>query len=111
MRILVLGCDGLLGQAFSRIYVPENGRAICYNREACDITKTMHVARLVRDADDDGAAVVNCATAGLVDEAEKNPEKNRRVAVWGGTLVAEACKEMGVPYVYVSSDFVFRGDQ
>jgi len=55
--------------------------------------------------------VVNCAAFVHVDECEDRPEKALRVNALGALHVARACAELNSLCVYVSSDYVFDGEQ
>ena len=57
------------------------------------------------------AAVVNAAAWTAVDAAEADPEGAARANRDGPALLAELCREDGIPLIHVSTDYVFDGDK
>jgi dTDP-4-dehydrorhamnose reductase len=55
--------------------------------------------------------VVNAAAYTKVDQAEKEPEAAQRANETGPGTLARACAIAGVPFVHVSSDYVFDGSK
>lgn len=66
------------------------------------------LARLEAVAPD---AVVTCAAFHRVDECERRPEEAFRVNALGARNVAAACARLRALCVYVSTDYVFGGEQ
>ncbi|GLZ35691.1 NAD(P)-dependent oxidoreductase [Lentzea sp. NBRC 105346] len=71
-----------------------------------DVTDPAAVAEAVVAAD----AVINCAAYTAVDAAETDEDRAFQVNAVGPGLLAAACAERGVPFVHVSTDYVFAGD-
>lgn len=56
-------------------------------------------------------AVVNAAAWTAVDLAESEPEAAARANTTGPELLARLCAERGIPFIHVSTDYVFAGDK
>lgn len=57
--------------------------------------------------------MVHCAAWTAVDAAEdeENREKVRLVNVVGTQNIADICKELGIKMMYISTDYVFDGQE
>ena len=104
-RVLVLGAKGTLGGQLMRLYPEATG----WDREEVDVLDPSALwARL------DGLgfvpdAVVNCVAFNDVDGAEDRPEQAFALnAEFPGRLAAWT-KQMGVPLVHYSTNYVFDG--
>lgn len=73
-----------------------------------DIRDEKQVARLISDTQP--AAVINAAAISNIDEAEKKPDDAYAVNSTGAANVAKACAGKGIPYLFVSTDAVFSGE-
>jgi hypothetical protein len=56
-------------------------------------------------------AIVNAAAVGLVDEAERNPERALALNRDGAARLAAAAAHSGIPFLQISADFVFDGSK
>jgi len=99
--VIVLGAGGLLG----RHLVEELGEARAFDRAGCDITRFDDVKERCAGA----KAIVNCAAWTNVDGAESHEEDAYRANALGAENVARVAKALDVPFVHVSTDFVFDG--
>lgn len=75
-----------------------------------DITDGDAVAQTLRKESPD--AIIHCAAWTDVDRAEdeSNREKVRRINVDGTGFLAEAAKNLGCKFLYISTDYVFNGE-
>jgi dTDP-4-dehydrorhamnose reductase len=107
MRIIVTGTQGqvarsLLERASAHgIEVELVGRPDLDLTEACGIFEGL----AGRNAD----VVVNAAAYTAVDRAETEEDLATRVNGTGAGLVAAAAREMGLPVIQISTDYVFDG--
>jgi dTDP-4-dehydrorhamnose reductase len=99
--MIVLGAGGLLG----RHLVEELGEARAFDRAACDISRFDEVKACCAGA----RAIVNCAAWTNVDGAESHEEDAYRANALGAENVARVARALDVPFVHVSTDFVFDG--
>lgn len=105
MRIAVIGRTGQLAQALARV-APD---ALLLGREALDLNAPEAAARAL-DAHLGGiGAVINAAAFTAVDRAES--EEALAMAVNGTSpgALARVAAARGVPFVQVSTDYVFDG--
>lgn len=109
MRILVTGVGGQLGydicrELASRGYQDVKG----IDREELDITDEKAVYRLVKDYRPD--VIMHNAAWTAVDKAEDFQEDCYKVNVLGTRYLAQAAAEIGAKLVYISTDYVFKGE-
>ena len=76
--------------------------------EEMDITDAEAVDRVIKESHVD--SVVHCAAWTAVDAAEDNVEMCRKVNALGTENIARVCKELDIPMIYFSTDYVFDGE-
>ena len=119
MKVLVTGTSGQLGfdvveELLSRGYdgvgADRSETEADFEHAIMDITNKEQVFKVVRELKPD--AIVHCAAWTNVDGAElpENLEAVRAVNVDGTRNLAEACREVGAKFVYISTDYVFNGE-
>jgi dTDP-4-dehydrorhamnose reductase len=72
-----------------------------------DITDPAAVEKQLRSGDI--SLVINTAGYTDVDRAEKEPEQAFAVNREGTSCLASRCNEIGVPFIHISTDYVFNG--
>ncbi|MGE3316676.1 MAG: dTDP-4-dehydrorhamnose reductase [Planctomycetaceae bacterium] len=105
MRIAVIGATGQLGtELCNRI----GEAAVPLGHAEVELTsaESIHAALSQLDV----TAVINAAAYNLVDKAEDEPEVAYAVNALGPRQLARYCESRGVPFVHISSDFVFGLD-
>ncbi len=88
----------------------QDGSAVCtMPYVSLDITDAAAVARTVRELQPE--VIVHCAAWTAVDLAEDadKQEKVERINAFGTRCLAEAAKEAGAKFIYISTDYVFDG--
>lgn len=88
----------------------QDGSAVCtMPYVSLDITDQAAVARTVRELQPE--VIVHCAAWTAVDLAEDadKQEKVERINAFGTRYLAEAAKEVGAKFIYISTDYVFDG--
>ena len=109
--LLIAGAGGMLGHAL-QIVCGQRGRSFFAPVESeFDITSVADVSRVVRafaELHPDGA-LINAAAFTNVERAEGDPETAFAVNRTGARLLAAAAARAGLPFVHVSTDFVFDG--
>ncbi|SLN74242.1 dTDP-4-dehydrorhamnose reductase [Falsiruegeria litorea R37] len=103
MNILVFGQTG---QAARELAVYDG--VTCLNRAAADLEDPGACAAVIATRRPD--AVINAAAYTAVDKAE---EDEARASVINGDApgaMARACAELGIPFVTISTDYVFSGE-
>jgi dTDP-4-dehydrorhamnose reductase len=104
MGILVTGSAGQLGAEFCRILGAE---AVGVDIDTLDLTDRAAVFKEVRRLLP--GAVIHCAAYTAVDKAESDIELCRSVNATAVATLAEACRELDVPLVQISTDYLFAG--
>jgi len=98
----------MLGQDFTALAAPRH-EIVPLDLPEVDITNAGAVAGYVSSAQPD--AVIHAAAFTPVDECERKPELASRVNAEGTRNVALACRDAGVPMLYISTDYVFDGEK
>ena len=119
-RILIIGCNGLLGQALANYYSKKNDvelhlasiedRFVGDNQftySKVDISKRNEVKKLFLDFFPD--LVINSAAYTDVDGCEVNRELAWNINVNGVKHLIEGCRIVDAQLVHLSSDFIFDG--
>lgn len=110
MKILVTGAKGQLGADVVTELAGRGHTVIACGREEMDITDQSAVERVIGAHAPD--AVIHCAAWTAVDaaEEEQNIPLVRSINVDGTKYIAEVCKRLGCPVMYISTDYVFDGN-
>lgn len=103
MRLLIFGRTGQVARELARL-APE---ATCLDRQAADLNDPDGCARAIRAARPD--AVINAAAWTAVDLAESHADSAHRINAAAPGAMARACAGLGIPFLHVSSDYVFDG--
>lgn len=120
-RVLVLGCNGLLGQKVSDLLVRGTPHKLMLSARAdrplvnlpgvlyrpADITKKKDVRNVVAEFEPN--VIVNAAAMTNVDACEKERELAWRINVGGVENITETARRTGATVVHVSTDYVFDG--
>jgi dTDP-4-dehydrorhamnose reductase len=108
MRVLIAGRTGQLAlELLERL--PRDGHAvIAMEAPELDLTDPASIARAVEQVAPE--AIVNAAAYTAVDKAESQRDLAFAVNATGAGLLAAAAAERGLPFVHVSTDYVFPGD-
>ena len=103
MSLLVYGATGQVARELARV-VPD---ATFLGRDQVDLADPGAAAAPVLAGD--WAAVINAAAHTAVDRAESEPDLARAVNADSPGAIAAACAQRGLPFVHVSTDYVFDG--
>ncbi len=108
MKVLVTGVKGQLGHDMMNELEKRGYTGVGVDVEEMDITDAATVDRVIRES---GAEqVVHCAAWTAVDAAEDHVDACRRVNALGTENIARVCKDLHLPMVYLSTDYVFDGE-
>jgi dTDP-4-dehydrorhamnose reductase len=100
--ILVFGRTGQVARELHAL-----GDVISLGREEADLCNPAACAAVIRAHAP--AAVVNAAAYTGVDQAESDEETAMRVNGVAPKAMAEACAALNIPFVHISTDYVFGG--
>ncbi|MCE6967476.1 dTDP-4-dehydrorhamnose reductase [Cereibacter sphaeroides] len=111
--ILVFGRTGQVARELARLApearsaedVPE---ARFLGRDEADLGDAQACARAIREAQPQ--AVINAAAWTAVDRAEDEEAQATVVNGEAPGAMARACAELGIPFVHISTDYVFSGE-
>lgn len=111
MKYLITGASGQLGYDIKRELlnrgVSKENIAAPRSKEL-DITDSEAVKKYVENFHPD--VIFHCAAYTNVDGAENDKEGCRKVNVGGAKNLVEAAKHIGAKIIYISTDYVFDGD-
>lgn len=109
--ILIAGAGGMLGHALRRICSDTGREFVAPLEGGFDITSEEDVARTVAEftASHPEGVLINAAAFTNVERAEDEPELAFLVNEGGAGILAAAAAREGLPFVHVSTDFVFDG--
>lgn len=108
MKILVTGVGGQLGHDVMIEGGHRGYEMIGTDLEQMDITDAQIVTSVIRACAP--YAVIHCAAYTAVDAAESNRELCKKINVEGTANIAKMCRDMDIPMMYFSTDYVFDGE-
>lgn len=106
-RIAVIGANGQLGQALVKGLSPTY-QVWPFTRAQLDVTNPQSVAHALAG---EWAAIVNTAAFHKVEACQSNPAQSFAVNAAGAWHVAQVAQQCGAKCVFVSSNYVFDGQQ
>lgn len=125
MKILITGANGLLGQHLTNLLLQQGYTVVAtgkgedrlhpegwgdkYAWHTLDITDSIDVQTVMSTEQPD--AVVHAAAMTQVDECELHAEQCERINVTGTSQVLVDAEIYSKHFIYVSTDFVFDGEQ
>jgi dTDP-4-dehydrorhamnose reductase len=109
MKVVVLGAKGQLGTDLISQFADTNTECVGLSHEDLDVTEANRVNDVLASHKPD--VVINTTAFHLVDLCEDEPEKTLLVNAGGARNVGIACRDLGAKCVYLSSDYVFGGEQ
>jgi dTDP-4-dehydrorhamnose reductase len=107
MRILVLGGSGQLGTQLRTLALPRSVQLLAPTRTAVDLGDPAAIRRLI--AAEPWSVVIDAAGYTNVDRAESEELLAFAVNAQAAACLAEETGKRGIPFIYVSTDYVFDG--
>lgn len=109
MKVLVTGVKGQLGYDVVNELKKRNHEPIGVDIDEMDITDREAVDSVIKDINPE--AVIHCAAWTAVDAAEDEDKREivHKVNALGTEYIAIVCKELDIPMMYISTDYVFNG--
>ncbi len=107
MRILVIGKEGQVARALSERASAHGASIVLVGRPQLDLADPSGVGDVL--ADIAGDVIVNAAAYTAVDQAEAEPDLADAINGIGAGAAAGAAAAMNVPFVQISTDYVFDG--
>jgi dTDP-4-dehydrorhamnose reductase len=109
MKIIVAGAKGMLGSALVPCLESRGHTVRGLARNEFDITNYGQVSDVLGSARPD--LVIDAAAYTKVDQAESEPDLAFEINGYGTENLAIACNRYNLPLLYVSTDYVFDGEQ
>jgi dTDP-4-dehydrorhamnose reductase len=106
MRVFVFGTTGQVAHSLLN-RAPKGWLVAAAARGAVDLTNPGACARLISEIDTD--AVINAAAYTAVDKAEEEEALATEVNAAAPAAMARAAAARGLPFVHLSTDYVFDG--
>ena len=107
MRLLVFGTTGQVARELARAATARGTGLTALGRAEVDLADPVACAAAVMAAEAD--AIVNTAAYTAVDRAEDEPDIAHAVNAAAPGAMAEAAAARGLPFLHVSTDYVFDG--
>lgn len=104
MKALVFGYNGQVATELRRL---TDITVQACGRDVADLTDPASCAALIAATDAD--VVINAAAYTAVDQAETDPDTAHMVNAVAPGVMARAAAARGVPFVHISTDYVFDG--
>ena len=104
MRLLVFGQSGQVAQELAR-RLPNGVTARFLGRHQANLSDPTACAAAIGDCD----AVINAAAYTAVDKAEASEAEAHTVNAAAPTAMAARCAALNIPFLHVSTDYVFDG--
>lgn len=105
MKIICFGGSGLLGTELLKL-CPD---MICPTHSQVDVTNQELVREFIGQQVPD--IVINAAAITDNRGIEKNPQQAISVNITGAANISIACHQLGTRLVYISTDYVYKGDR
>lgn len=102
MKILVFGKTGQVASELQR-----QAYVTALDRSQADLSDPAACAAIVRHTDAD--VIINAAAYTAVDQAESNEDSATTINAAAPTEIAKAAAARGLPFLHVSTDYVFDG--
>ncbi|MFT6901214.1 MAG: dTDP-4-dehydrorhamnose reductase [Colwellia sp.] len=108
MKIAVIGHSGQLAWEIQQLQDAELA-VFCLGRNDVDLSFPVELAEQIKVLAPD--AVINASAYTAVDTAESDQENAFKLNCEYVGNLASVCKKLGIPFIHVSTDFVFHGDK
>jgi len=109
MKVLVTGAGGMLGQSLVACLEARGHNVVAMPKEKLDVTHYDQALAILEA--EKPALAIHCAAFTKVDQAESEPALAYHINGYGTENLAVACSIQSVPMLYISSDYVFDGEQ
>jgi dTDP-4-dehydrorhamnose reductase len=106
MKWGITGGSGQLARSIVDLLLQADIPHIAWSRSEVDVTDPSSVAKI---SEHHPTILVNCAAWTNVEEAEDSYEKALKVNQDGVRNVATAARELDIPLIHISTDYVFSG--
>lgn len=109
MKVAVIGASGQLGSDVVRVFVDQGHSVAALAHADIEITDRESLSHTLGELSPD--MVVNTAAMHHVEKCEREPERAFAINAMGARNLAMVARELDVPLMHVSTDYVFGGDK
>jgi dTDP-4-dehydrorhamnose reductase len=124
MKVLITGANGLLGQHLTKLLLHKNYQVVAtsrgesrlpfqpsgnYSYREMDVANALEVFAVMSQEKPD--VVVHAAAMTQIDDCELRPQQCERINVQGTSQVLTDAETFSSHFIFVSTDFVFDGEQ
>jgi dTDP-4-dehydrorhamnose reductase len=106
-KALILGHSGLLGQAL--LQLDPGLKIVKGGRSALDLSGDFASIKNALQSAPPASACINCISVSNVDWCQRQPDIAYAVNARGPGFLALACRQMGLRFIHISTDYVFAG--
>ena len=107
MKILITGANGLLGHELASVL--KEHTLILLSHSQLDISNSEAVTKQIDSSSPD--IIINSAAYTQVDACETNYDLAYAANAIGPKNLAIKCKELNIPLIHISTDYVFEGNE
>lgn len=113
MRILLLGANGQVGSEISRAFAAARNSdgidfvIVAAGRKTLDLSNVQKIGPFLKMASPD--FIINAAAYTAVDKAESEKALASAVNFEAVSKIVDYCSDVGVPFLHISTDYVFDG--
>jgi len=107
MKIIVIGHRGMLARELLPCLARAGFTVTGLGRTEIDITQAISVRQVLTETQP--AILINAAAYTAVDQAESEPDVAFAVNRDGVAHLAAVCRDIGIPLLHVSTDYIFDG--
>lgn len=107
MKILVTGVNGQLGHDVVKELKKRGHNPVGVDREQMDLTVHSQIKECIEKVNPE--AIIHCAAYTAVDAAEDNEDLCRQINALAVKDIANCAKQLDIPMIYISTDYVFDG--
>ena len=108
MKIIVIGKSGQLAWELSQLASPEH-EIVCLGRNNIDLQNVAAITEYLQQQK--AAGVINASAYTAVDQAESDVDNAFMLNGKAPGNLARVCKNLAIPFVHISTDFVFNGEK
>jgi len=108
MKIIVIGKSGQLAWELSQLSTKEN-EILCLGRNEINIVSKHAILTTLKKHQTD--VIINASAYTAVDQAESDKDNAYNINTTAVQNLAEACQELSLHLVHISTDFVFDGQK
>ena len=107
MKVLLTGARGQLGNDVLKELDKRGHKPIGVDREEMDLIYTEKIKECIKKFNPE--AIIHCGAYTNVDKAEDEENLCRRINATSTKEIAKCAKELDIPMIYISTDYVFDG--